>query len=617
MFTSRQRVVGHMPRARALLTTAIVATLTLLIGVMFAASADAGGGGGYGGGDGDDTEYSCPDGYELDGRWCTLTITEVFDADEAIEYVCPDGYDGPDAANQCTLETVETFPATPITELQCPDGFDGPDAAGKCTREVTVVDIVHVDESIESVCPDIGVLGIDASGDPICEIDVLVVVTAPPVVETVATCPAGYAGPDATGTCSRMTIETVPGTPSTEQLCPAGFDGPNLRGECTRTVSDTEFKGVELTTTLVCPGAYTLDGTDCVRQVAPRIEVQCPPGFDLVSDPFFGDQCIDPLNPTLPPALPIEVPVCDAPLTGPIDDGTGIQVCEDRFPALETVTVACPAGYDGPDSMNLCTRTVDVIETIPAVEVVTVLCDAGQVGPDANGDCFVITTDTVPQIEEDIESCTAPFLGPNADGDCVDVVTEVQTFDPIDVPVFTCPAGYDGPDAAWNCSKTTTTTEMVDAEEVIVDYSCPSDADGPDANNECTRTTIDVVDADQIVTYSCPSDSVGPDANNQCTRSREYKIKASHYCKIRFYDFPNANGILLREDTAGEYDLSGSLSHKNDDIESVKVPWGCNVSVAEDFGGGGWCLTLGPGIHNLPDDEMSWFSLPGTGCDNS
>ena len=41
---------------------------------------------------------------------------------------------------------------------------------------------------------------------------------------------------------------------------------------------------------------------------------------------------------------------------------------------------------------------------------------------------------------------------------------------------------------------------------------------------------------------------------------------------------------------------------------------GCTVSVAEHHGGAGWCFTLDAGLHNLPDDEMSWFSIPGTGC---
>lgn len=580
--------------------------MSLMATLLLPGPAEAGGDRWGGGGPG----ITCPDGYELDGEWCIKRVTETFDADEHVTYECPDGFSGPNRHHKCRKVTHEVFPADPITRLVCPDGFIGPDSSGQCSKTETVTDVVHVDEGIELVCPE------DAALDGAeCVRDAVVVTTAPPETVDELVCPDGYDGPNASGECVREVAENVPATAVDLVQCPQGWMGPNTDGNCTFAREVFEVIGAGFVTTTTCPDGFTLDAPlpECITLYPATVVLTCPPGFELQQG-FGGAECIDP-NSSLPGPPPMESIDCVAPsstLIPPPDPFTD-PMCELRIPASESASVVCPAGYVGPDVDNRCVIQNIETDVVPAIVFSTLECPTGYLGPDANQECTRFVTDIIAPTTVTTEVCNPPTLGPNASGDCVRIETETVRVPAIERPVFTCPVGYAGPDAAWNCSRDTTETTVVDAEVEIIGYTCPADAEGPDGDNVCSRRTVEKVDPIRVVTYTCPQGADGPDADNQCTKERIHKVRPNgHDCRIKFYDFPDGSRLLFSLKSHGAH----NLGHHNDDVESVRVPAGCTVSVAEHHHGGGWCMTLGPGLHNLPDDELSWFSIPGTGCHN-
>ena len=589
----------------------IGAALTLVATLLLPGTAEAGGDSWGGGGPG----LTCPDGYELEGEWCVKRVVETFDADEHIDYECPDGFSGPNRAKKCRKVTHERFPATPITQLTCPDDFVGPDSAGQCSKTETVTEVVHVDESTELVCLDTWTL---LDGECVREVETIFY--EDPVLIADRVCPDGYDGPNDVAQCTREVEDVVAATPVDIVRCPEGWTGPDADNNCSRSRIVDEVVGAGFVTTTTCADGFTLDAPrpECIAQYPATVELTCPAGFEVVDGPL-GAECVDP-NSSLPGPLPTESISCSAPSSTvlPIVDPFEPPMCEIRIPASSVGVARCPAGYVGPDADNRCVIETVVTDVVPAIVVSVLECPAEYVGPDANQQCVRTVVETVVASEVSVEACLSPRLGPDADGRCVFLAFTTERLPAIERPVFACPAGFDGPDSMWNCSRETTETIVIDADIETLGYECPSDSSGPDADNQCSRRTVEKVNATEVVTYRCPHDSDGPDANNQCTKERIYKVRPNgHVCRIKFYDYPDGSRLLFSEKRQGAYNLRWGSAHLNDDVESVRVPEGCTVSVAEHHGGAGWCFTLEAGLHNLPDDEMSWFSIPGTGCSRS
>lgn len=592
----------------------VVTIFALLLTLVVPATADA-----IGGGD-DWWQQKCPDGFDGPNAigQCTRVTTEVFDAEKIIHYYCHAPYSGPDKDNKCAKVHVETFPAKEVAEYRCPDGYDGP--VGKtCTKTVTKTDVVHVDEEVQKICPDgFTNLGLE------CGLDVLEVVTTSPTQVDEVSCPRDYAGPDANGQCTKTTVatETTPSETTMTQVCPDGFTLDTQTDTiCVRAITETRYVGVDVIETLTCPAQKTFTQAGCTVTVPAKIVYSCPQsGFVLVdtnypTEPVVCENASDTSDPFVEFA-------CPDPLTNLQVDATmpAMPTCDFSSDPLPVTTFSCPANFTlATGSDTLCERDVDSRLVVVPIDVTTVTCPGTFAGPDAAGLCTrtVVTDDVIDATVTQVDVCAeAGTTGPDANGDCIAIVV-TRIFTPIiEVPSFTCPAGYDGPDEKWNCSKEITKIEEIDAERIVIGYECPAGARGPNKDLLCASDTIEKADAKEEVSYVCPKDAHGA-KDGKCTIKTVEVVPAfGRSCTIKFYDYPYAQKFLFSESDDVQRNLDGAFAQYNNDVESVKVPFGCTVSVARSFNGSGWCGTFGPGVHNLPDDEMSWYAVPGTGCKN-
>lgn len=593
-------------KLRLLVLTIFALLLTLVIPV----AADAASGDSW-------WQQKCPDGFmgpDRDGN-CTRVTHEEIDAEEIIHYYCEAPYQGPNKDNQCVKHHVDIFPADPTYEYKCPDGYEGP-VDKLCTKKVTKIDTVHVDEVTTEVCPDGWSLD---SG--ICSLTIPEVTTTPSGLAQEFSCPVGYAGPDAANQCVRTIVEvdTIPGVVTVTELCPTDFTIES--SNCVKTVDDKLFAGVNVTVDLACPAELVFGSAGCTATVPAKTIVSCPAGFTLNDSNGTDYPGICEMESDEEPViLSLE---CPAPLTNlqPIAGMLGMGTCDSVSSPTEVATFACPTGFVlSGVSDTLCERTIETKIAVPPISVTEVSCaDADYLGPDANGDCTrtTVTDEVIDATVTEVAVCGADEVGPDANGDCLIIGTIEITTPAIDLPSFTCPAGYDGPDEKWNCTKEVTEIEEIDADKHLTGYSCPSDARGPNKDHLCARDDIKKVDASEHVSYICPKDTHGA-KDGKCVRKTIEVVPAlGSNCTIKFYDYPNAQKFLFSVSDDGEANLDGPLANYNNDVESILVPRGCTISVGQKFNNAsGWCGTFGAGVHNLPDDQLSWFAIPGMGCNN-
>jgi len=591
-------------KLRLLVLTTLALLLTLVVP---ATAADAAGGGDW-------WQKQCPSGFDgpdKDGNCTKVTIKE-FDADEVIKYYCEAPYAGPDANNECSKIEVKTFPADPVYDFKCPDGYDGP-VNGICSKKITTIDTVHVNEESRQVCPDGWNLDTD-----VCSIKIPEITTSTSTTVTEYSCPADYAGPNTANQCvkAEIVIDVKDAVVTVNEICPTDFTISSAN--CVRTEPDVQFAGVVRTVDLGCPAELAFTAAGCVAVVPAKLVVSCIDGYTLNDEngTVYPGTCEQASN-TTPVVYSLD---CPAPLTNLVEVMLGMGTCESVSSPHDVISYACPSGFTLVINSNtLCEQDSTRQVVVPPVQVEVKSCDeADYVGPGINDECTKTTfvDDVIDATATDVEVCTGDAVGPNVDGDCLTIGTTLLTTPAIDLPSFTCPAGYDGPDAKWNCTKEVTKVDEVDAEEVVKGYICPSDARGPNGDALCARDNVVTIDASKDINYVCPDDTHGP-VDGICTRKHvEVVPAAGTKCYVKFYDFPHAQKLLFATSNEGAVNLSGKLSHFNNDVESIKVPAGCTVSVARKYDAAyGWCKTLGEGVHNLPDDQLSWFAIPGTGCD--
>lgn len=590
-------------KLRLLVLTIFALLLTLIVPVTADASA---------GGD-DWWQQKCPDGFDgpdKDGN-CTRVTEEIFDAEKIVHYYCEAPYTGPNKDNQCAKLNVETFPADEIAEYRCPAGYDGP-VDKSCTKTVTTTETVHVNEETTKICPDGWAL--TGVAPDTCAFGVIEIVTSPPTTIDEYSCPATYAGPDANNKCTRVSIaiDTKPAVTTTDEVCPEGFTLQSAN--CVKRVDQQQYIGATSTVTLTCAAELSFETAGCVAKVPAKTVYSCEAGF-TIDETTFPATCVQNSNEG-PLVITLE---CPAPLINLVVVMPGMGLCDSVSAPQNITTLACPGTFTPvAGSDTLCEKTINGGVSVPPITVTTVACDADYAGPDANGECTKTTfdDDVVDATVTTSQVCTAPDIGPDANGDCVGILS-TNIFTPvIELPSFTCPAGYDGPDDAWNCSKDITEVKTVDAERVVTGYDCPDDSRGPNKDNLCARDSIENVDAKEEISYICPKDTHGA-KDGKCVRKTVEVVPAfGNSCTVKFYDYPHAQKFLFAESEEGAKSLDGKLAVFNNDVESIKVPNGCDASMAQKLDGSGWCMTFGPGVHNLPDDQLSWYSIPGTGCKN-
>ena len=473
-------------------------------------------------------QYSCPQGWTLQGTTCSITTTQPAN----VSYSCPGG--GTLSGQTCT----STQPAN-ISGYTCPSGFSL--SGTNCTRTLTQAASVS---------------GYSCPADYVLQGSTCVR-TLQQSATPVYSCPAGYelSGQTCTSTSSYAATpnyscpagSTLQGTAcyttqtqaaSVSYSCPAGYTQSG--NSCTQTTS------YSATATYVCPSGFTLSGSTCssTSSYGASASYSCPSGWTLSGTTCSQDQTISagssyqcygsstlglddgkyskqPGTYCLIAAVSLgngkKCPTTYGTMSlhhqSLITSGGGLQWC--MFNPARVYT--CPGGYNNPGS-GVCTITATQTATV------TYSCP--------NGGTLSGSTCTIETSQNASIDYSCPNGGTLSGTSCTTSTTVSAT------PSYYCPSG-------WSLSGTTCSSTV--SQPATVAYACPSG--GALSGTTCTVTTSQAAN----VSYNCPSGwSL---SGTQCTSTSTQTATPIYSCPVG-------------------YSLSGSMCSKSE-VQPATAQYSC------------------------------------------
>ena len=448
------------------------------------------------------TDYSCPTGYTLNGKYC-IKYTDATEKPGETTYTCPTGY------TKNGTKCVKTYDATytpGATSYTCDNG--GTLSGKTCTITINATEVVSY------TCPS----GYEKNGTSCYKVY--------NATENVSySCPSGY---DRSGTKCTKT-DTIDATPSVQYgswvnggtryytYSSAGYVGDTSKLVYQGSISGAACgapcgnKGVwykyiyytrTKTTVYSCPSGYSQSGSKCSKSTtidATRsVNYTCPNG-------------------------------------GSLKDGK----CTITTTATKTVDYTCPSGYTKKDKQ--CVKTYDATAHVGTGSY---SCPNGGT---LSGKTCTITTDATAHVGETTYTCPSGYTLNKETKKC-----ELKK-DATGTPVYsyTCPTGYtaSGSGAETKCSKV----------EIIDGYYCEDKEATLTADHKCVKTVKGEIDY-----YTCPegyklegtkctkNNVITIDATASTETSTTYQYKWSEKSYLEGWTFTGQTKVVTKTYKAGQ-----------------------------------------------------------------